>query len=38
MSELLARFVSAFKRGIEGELKAMRESSAAFEIPLTHGE
>ena len=38
MAELLARFVSAFKRGIEGELRAMRDSSAAFEIPLARGE
>ena len=38
MVELLARFVSAFKRGIEGELAAMRESSAAFEIPLARAE
>jgi hypothetical protein len=38
MAELLARFVAAFKRGIEGELKAMRESAATFEIPLARGE
>jgi AAA domain len=38
MAELLARFVSAFKRGIEGELAAMRASSEAFEIPLVRGE
>ena len=38
MAELLARFVSAFKRGIEGELAAMRASAEAFEIPLTRGE
>lgn len=38
MAELLARFVSAFKRGIEGELAAMRGSSEAFEIPLARGE
>jgi hypothetical protein len=38
VSQLLARFVSAFRRGIEGELAAMRASSEAFEIPLTHGE
>src|SRR5690348_7251147 len=37
MAELLARFVSAFKRGIEGELAAMRESSEAFEIRLVRG-
>jgi hypothetical protein len=35
---LLARFVSAFKRGIEGELEAMHAASDAFEIPLTSGE
>jgi hypothetical protein len=34
----LARFVSAFRRGIEGELAAMRASTEAFEIPLTRGE
>jgi hypothetical protein len=38
MAELLARFVSAFKRGIEGELRAMRDSAEAFEIPLVRGE
>jgi hypothetical protein len=38
MRELLARFVSAFKRGIEGELAAMRASSEAFEIRLARGE
>lgn len=38
MAELIAKFVSAFKRGIEGELTAMRSSSQAFEIPLTRGE
>src|SRR5690349_4727621 len=38
MRDLLARFVAAFKRGIEGELAAMRESSEAFEIPLSRGE
>ncbi|HEY5948420.1 MAG TPA: AAA domain-containing protein, partial [Kofleriaceae bacterium] len=38
MAELLARFVSAFKRGIEGELAAMHASSEAFEIPLARGE
>jgi hypothetical protein len=30
--------VAAFKRGIEGELAAMRASSKASEIALTHGE
>src|SRR5512135_1739497 len=38
MAELLARFVSAFKRGIDGELAAMRASAEAFEIPLVRGE
>lgn len=38
MHELLVRFVSAFKRGIEGELAAMQASSEAFEIPLVRGE
>lgn len=38
MSELLARFVSAFKRGIEGEVAAMQASSDAFEITLARGE
>ncbi|MGN6106067.1 MAG: DEAD/DEAH box helicase [Kofleriaceae bacterium] len=38
MKELLARFVAAFKRGIDGELAAMRTSSEAFEIPLSRGE
>jgi hypothetical protein len=35
---LLPRFVSAFKRGIEGELEAMHAASEAFEIPLARGE
>ncbi len=38
MTELLTRFVSAFKRGIEGELKALRDASAALDIPLARGE
>ncbi len=38
MMELLARFVAAFKRGIEGEVAAMRAASAASEIPLSRGE
>jgi len=38
MEELLARFVAAFKRGIEGELAAMHESADAFEIALARGE
>ncbi len=36
--ELLARFVAAFKRGIAGELKAMRDAAAASEIVLVRGE
>ncbi len=35
---LLARFVVAFKRGIEREVAAMRTSSEAFELVLTRGE
>ncbi|HSS02294.1 MAG TPA: AAA domain-containing protein [Kofleriaceae bacterium] len=38
MTELVAKFVAAFKRGIEGEVAAMRESAEAFEIRLTNGE
>jgi AAA domain-containing protein len=38
MDELLARFVAAFKRGIDGELTAMRGSAEAFEVPLVRGE
>lgn len=38
MAELLARFVAAFKRGIEGELAAMRASAEAFKVPLARGE
>lgn len=38
MSELLARFVAAFKRGIEGELAAMHASTEAFEVALDRGE
>jgi AAA domain len=38
MADLLARFVSAFKRGIEGELAAMHDAAEAFEIPLARGE
>ena len=37
-TELLARFVAAFKRGIEGEVAAMRAGSEAFEIALVRGE
>jgi hypothetical protein len=35
---LLARFVAAFKRGIEREVAAMRGSSGTFELPLAGGE
>lgn len=35
---LLARFVAAFKRGIEREVAAMRASSDGFELPLAGGE
>src|SRR5687768_5933726 len=35
---LLGRFVAAFKRGIEGEVAAMRTSSGAFELALARGE
>ncbi len=38
MRDLLARFVAAFKRGIEGELVAMHESAEAFEVRLSGGE
>ncbi len=38
MRDLLARFVAAFKRGIEGELAAMQDSAESFEIALTGGE
>jgi hypothetical protein len=38
VKELLARFVAAFKRGIEGELAAMHDSAEAFELPLVRGE
>ncbi|HEY1816063.1 MAG TPA: AAA domain-containing protein [Kofleriaceae bacterium] len=38
MTELLAKFVAAFKRGIDGELAAMREAAASSEIPLARGE
>jgi AAA domain len=37
-AELLGRFVAAFKRGIEGEVAAMRTSSDAFELALGPGE
>lgn len=35
---MLAKFVAAFRRGIEGELAAMRASSEAYETPLVRGE
>ena len=38
MKDLLAKFVAAFKRGIDGELAAMRTASEAFEIPLVRGD
>lgn len=38
MAELLARFVAAFKRGLEGELAAMHASAEAYEISLSSGE
>ncbi|HEY1558510.1 MAG TPA: AAA domain-containing protein [Kofleriaceae bacterium] len=38
MAELLARFVAAFKRGVDGELAAMRDAAAASDIPLARGE
>ena len=38
MAELLARFVAAFKRGLEGELAAMHASAEAYEIALSAGE
>lgn len=38
MTELLARFVAAFKRGIEGELAAVRASAQLAEVPLERGE
>jgi hypothetical protein len=38
MRELVAKFVAAFKRGIEGEVAAMRDSGETFEIRLTNGE
>ena len=36
MVELVARFVLAFKRGIEGELATMRASSEAFPWHYDH--
>ena len=37
-AELLARFVAAFQRGIDGEVAAMRTSSDGFELALGRGE
>ena len=36
--QLLGRFVSAFQRGIEREVAAMRTSSETFELTLSGGE
>lgn len=38
MRDLLARFVAAFQRGIEGEVAAMRDGAAASEVVLSRGE
>jgi hypothetical protein len=38
MSQLLARFVAAFKRGIEGEIKAVQRASTTAEVALVNGE
>lgn len=38
MSELLARFVAAFKRGIAGEIKAVQSASTTSEVVLARGE
>ena len=38
MTELLARFVAAFKRGLDGEVAAMQASTAAVEVPLARGD
>jgi hypothetical protein len=37
-AQWLARFVSAFRRGLEREVAAMRASSTVFELPLARGE
>jgi hypothetical protein len=37
-AELVARFVTAFKRGIEGEVAALQASSAVAEAALSRGE
>ena len=38
MVDLLVRFVAAFKRGIDGELAAMRDSAQLSEVALERGE
>ncbi len=38
MSELLSKFVAAFKRGIEGEIKAVQHASTTSEVALANGE
>lgn len=38
MSELLAKFVAAFKRGIEGEIEAVQSASTTSEVTLANGE
>ena len=38
MSQLLARFVAAFRRGIEGEIKAVQRASTTAEVALANGE
>ncbi|MCA9673475.1 MAG: hypothetical protein KC464_00445, partial [Myxococcales bacterium] len=38
MHELLARFVAAFQRGIDGEVAALRASADALEVPLAGGQ
>jgi len=37
-AQLLGRFVTAFQRGIEGEVAAMHTSAKAFELALARGE
>lgn len=36
--DLLARFVAAFQRGIEGEITAMRDGGSASEVALSRGD
>ncbi len=38
MTELLARFVAAFRRGIEGEMAAVQASATLSEVALARGE